>query len=84
MDLNFINLTIQVNRGPGFSDSSANFKFSFDNFPNYNNQSSYYYPNLNYSLFGENIFYVSEKLSLTPGFRFEYIKTESDGFYKKN
>jgi len=70
-------------QGPGSSDSSANFKFSFDNFPNYNNQSSYYYPNLNYSLFGENIFYVSEKLSLTPGFRLEYIKTESDGFYKK-
>ena len=70
-------------QGPGSSNSDADFKFSLDNFPNYNNQSKYNYPNLNYSLFGENIFYVSEKLSFTPGFRFEYINTQSDGFYKK-
>ena len=70
-------------QGPGSSKSDADFEFNLVNFPNYYNQSNYNYPNLNYSLFGENIFYFSEKFSLTPGFRFEYIKTESDGFYKK-
>ena len=70
-------------QGPGSSSSDADFKFNLDNFPNYNNQSKYNYPNLNYSLFGENILYISDKLSFTPGFRFEYIKTQSDGYYKK-
>ena len=70
-------------QGPGSSKSDSDFNFSFKEFPNYANQSNYNYPNLNYSFFGENIFYVSNKFSLTPGFRFEYIKTESDGFYKK-
>ena len=70
-------------QGPGSANSDADFKFSLDDFPNYNNQSKYNYPNLNYAFFGENIFYLTEKFSITPGFRFEYIKTESDGFYKK-
>ena len=70
-------------QGPGSSSSDADFEFNLDDFPNYNNQSKYNYPNLNYALFGENILYLSDKLSLTPGFRFEYIKTESDGYYKK-
>lgn len=39
-------------------------------------------PSRNVSLFAENIFNISEKFSLTPGVRFEYIKTEADGYYK--
>lgn len=70
-------------QGPGSSNIDADFEFRLLDFPNYNNQSSYNYPNLNYAVFGENIFYFSKKFSITPGFRFEYIKTESDGFYKK-
>ena len=34
-------------------------------------------------VFGENIFYVNDKLSITPGFRFENIITRSDGSYKQ-
>ena len=34
-------------------------------------------------MFGENIFYLSDKISLTPGFRFENIVTKSDGFYSR-
>ena len=26
---------------------------------------------------------MSDKFSVTPGFRFEYIKTESEGFFKR-
>ena len=70
-------------QGPGSFKSDADFEFRLDDFPNYNNQSKYNYPNLNYALFSENIFYLSKKFSLTPGFRYEYIRTESEGFYKK-
>ncbi|OIQ19286.1 MAG: TonB-dependent receptor [Flavobacterium sp. MedPE-SWcel] len=69
-------------QGPGSDGSDANFDFQHGAYPNYANQSKYTYPNLNLAVFGENIFYLSDKLSVTPGFRFEHIKTESDGFYK--
>ena len=70
-------------QGPGSNDSDANFNYAYSEYPNYNNQSKYTYPNLNYSVFTENIFYLNDKISLTPGIRFEFIQTESDGFYKK-
>ncbi|WP_082106683.1 TonB-dependent receptor domain-containing protein [Kordia zhangzhouensis] len=70
-------------QGPGSAGSDPNFEFQLDDYPNYPNQSAYDYPNLNIAVFGENIFYVNDKLSITPGFRFEHIKTESDGFFKR-
>lgn len=70
-------------QGPGSAGSNPNFEFQTADFPNYQNQSAYDYPNLNVAVFGENIFYVNDKLSITPGIRFEYIKTESDGFFKR-
>ena len=70
-------------QGPGSNESDADFNFKYSNFPNYSNQSNYLYPNANTSLFAENIFYLSKTFSLTPGFRIEKIKTESDGYYKK-
>lgn len=41
----------------------------------------YKFPNNNVSLFVENIFYLSDKFSVTPGLRYEYIHTNADGFY---
>ncbi|EDP96286.1 iron(III) dicitrate transport protein, outer membrane receptor [Kordia algicida OT-1] len=70
-------------QGPGSAGSDPNFEFQLDDYPNYQNQSAYDYPNLNVAIFGENIFYLNDKLSITPGFRFEHIKTESDGFFKR-
>ena len=70
-------------QGPGSSNNDADFNFYNDDFPNYNNQSMYKYPNLNIAFFGENLFYINKKLSITPGFRIEHIKTESIGSYKK-
>jgi Fe(3+) dicitrate transport protein len=32
-------------------------------------------------LFAENIIYLSERLSITPGIRYEYIATHAEGFY---
>lgn len=70
-------------QGPGSENSNADFNFYLDKFPNYQNQSNYIYPNENFAFFGENIFYVNDKLSVTPGFRFENIITRSDGSYKQ-
>ena len=70
-------------QGPGSNGSDANFDFQNSLYPNYTNQSNYTYPNQNIAFFGENIFYLSDKISLTPGFRFENIVTKSDGFYSK-
>ncbi|MGG8495062.1 TonB-dependent receptor domain-containing protein [Tenacibaculum sp. TC6] len=69
-------------QGPGTNGSDANFSSALSQYPNYTNQSNYKNPNLNMAVFGENIFYLNDQLSITPGFRLEYIKTESDGFYK--
>ena len=41
----------------------------------------YRFPNNNVSVFAENIFYVNDRLSITPGIRYEYIHTEANGFY---
>ncbi|MDJ1470335.1 TonB-dependent receptor domain-containing protein [Xanthocytophaga flava] len=41
----------------------------------------YHFPNRNVSAFIEHIYYLHQKLSLTPGIRYEYIDTRSDGYY---
>jgi len=69
-------------QGPGSDEIDADFSSAIDDFPNYVSQSNYDNPNMNVALFGENIFYVNDKISITPGFRLEYIKTESDGYVK--
>ena len=79
-------------QGQGSRGSGAN--FSFDDTPyngledvtgqNYPGQSRFTFPNQNLSFFGENIFNLSETLSITPGFRLEYIRTESDGVFGAN
>ncbi|MDN3665399.1 TonB-dependent receptor domain-containing protein [Algibacter miyuki] len=69
-------------QGPGTDGADADFSFATEEFPNYQSQKQFDLPNLNASVFGENIFYVTDKFSVTPGFRFEYIKTQSNGFSK--
>lgn len=53
------------------------------NFINYEEgiANDYRFPNNNASLFIENIFYLNDKFSVTPGIRYEYIHTKADGFY---
>ena len=41
----------------------------------------YRFPNKNLSLFAENVLYLNDKFSVTPGIRFEYIHTIADGYY---
>ena len=73
----------RAEQGPGSDGIDPNFNFQNDKFPNYPNQSNFTYPNLNVAVFGENIVYLGEKWSVTPGFRFEYINTESEGFFRR-
>lgn len=70
-------------QGPGTAASDADFTLADRQFPNYPNQSDFTYPNRNLALFGENIFYISDNFSITPGFRFEQIKTQGEGTYKR-
>ncbi len=70
-------------QGPGSLSNDANFNLLSDTFSDYPNQSNFEFPNFNLALFSENIFYINEKLSVTPGIRIEHIKTESKGNYNR-
>ena len=70
-------------QGPGSSAGDADFHFATDEFPLYKSQSDFAYPNLNIAFFGENIFKLSPKFSITPGFRLEKIRTKSLGSYRQ-
>jgi Fe(3+) dicitrate transport protein len=65
-------------QGVGSTGKDADFSFvEPERFTTYD----YRFPNRNVSLFAENILYITDKLSITPGVRFEYISTKADGFY---
>ncbi|BAO74284.1 Iron(III) dicitrate transport protein FecA [Winogradskyella sp. PG-2] len=79
----YYNASNSQQQGPGSDGIGPDFNIRTDEFLNYPDQSNFDFPNLNVAIFGENIFYLNDKFSVTPGFRFEYIKTESDGFYQR-
>lgn len=70
-------------QGPGSASDEADFGLYTNRFLDYPSQSSFRFPNVNVSFFAENIFYLSDQLSITPGLRIEYIKTESEGTYNQ-
>lgn len=70
-------------QGPGTNGLDADFNFADEEFPNYARQSDFDLPNLNVAVFAEHILKLNEKLSITPGARFEYIKTEIDGSFER-
>lgn len=70
-------------QGPGSASAGADFTLADQQFPDYPNQSDFTFPNRNVAVFGENIFYLKDNLSITPGFRFEYIHTQSEGTFKR-
>ncbi len=71
-------------QGPGSKGADADFNFYTRDFPSYSSQSAFEYPNFNTAVFAENIFKLSDFFSITPGIRYEYIKTTSDGWYRDN
>lgn len=70
-------------QGPGSNGLNADFSFRTEEFPDFVPQAEFDFPNLNVAIFGENIFNLTNKWSVTPGFRFEYIKTESAGLFRR-
>ncbi len=70
----------QTLRSQGIADSTtkANFNFLNNEAPSL---SSYKFPNQNLAFFTENIFRIDPKWTITPGLRWEYINTKSDGYY---
>lgn len=69
-------------QGPGSTETNANFEFDTATSPDYPYQSFFDYPNRNLAIFGENIFNVNPQLTITPGFRWEWINTKADGYFK--
>lgn len=70
-------------QGPGTNGGDADFSLANEEFPTFPNQSFFTFPNRNAAVFGEHIFYVTDKLSITPGIRYEYIRTEAEGSYRR-
>ena len=70
-----------TNRQGDASDGS-DADFTFLN-PDDLERSSYEFPSKNISVFAENLFNITDKWTITPGIRFEYIRTASEGFYKE-
>ena len=70
-------------QGAGNDTIGPDFNFYDETFPAYPFQSNYEYPNKNLAFFSEHIFYINKKLSITPGARYEWIDTGSDGNYRK-
>jgi Fe(3+) dicitrate transport protein len=72
-------------QGPGTRSAEADFDFidyPVAELPSELRQSDFDFPNLNVAVFGENILYLNDKLSVTPGFRLEYIKTQAEGTFR--
>jgi Fe(3+) dicitrate transport protein len=67
-------------QGDASNGSDADFRFINPENPE---NSSFLFPNTNLAFFAENIFNLSSKFSITPGLRFEYINTESQGYYRQ-
>lgn len=65
----------------GFGSTSKKADWDFVDKENLMN-SDYQFPNRNVSVFVEHILYVHEKLSITPGVRYEYIRTHAEGYYR--
>lgn len=65
-------------QGSGSNGGGANFSFQDEQA---DKLYDYEFPNQNTSFFVENIVYLHDKLSLTPGVRFEHINTIADGYY---
>lgn len=68
--------------GQGVADNSSDpiFKYSTPDSPE---NSKYTFPSKNLALFAEHSFHLNKRWSVTPGARFEFISTETDGYYNK-
>jgi Fe(3+) dicitrate transport protein len=71
----------KTNRKQGDASKQANADFDFLNPDNLEN-SAYTFPSKNIAFFTENVFQLTTRWSVTPGLRYEYISTASEGYYR--
>lgn len=71
----------QTDRSQGLADDGFGPSFIHLN-PDALEGSAFTFPSRNLALFTENIFQITENLTLTPGLRFEHLFTGSEGFYR--
>ncbi|MDN3671087.1 TonB-dependent receptor [Echinicola jeungdonensis] len=71
-----------TDRKQGLGTDGSDADFNFLN-PDKLENSDYTFPGNNFSLFAENVINLSENFSVTPGVRFEYIRTAGSGYYNK-
>ncbi|WP_316831186.1 TonB-dependent receptor [Pedobacter aquatilis] len=65
-------------QGQGTTGKDADFNFVQ---PEVFTANDYVFPNRNTAFFAENIFKLSEKFSIIPGLRYEFIHTKAEGYY---
>ena len=70
-------------QGPGTSSTTADFTLATGQFPSFPNQSAFDFPNRNVAVFAEHVLYLNDHWSVTPGIRYEYINTQSEGSYRR-
>ncbi|XOV92609.1 MAG: TonB-dependent receptor domain-containing protein [Bacteroidota bacterium] len=70
----------QTLRAQGEANNLSKANFDFIN-PEEPDDSDFTFPSRNISFFAENIFNLTDKWSITPGIRYEFIRTSSDGYY---
>ena len=66
-------------QGAASLSDRPDFEFQNEEFPAFPRQSDFSFPNTNVAVFSENSWSITDKLTVTPGLRFEYIKTQSEG-----
>lgn len=67
-------------QGLAAAGNDADFRFSNPGEPEL---SDYSFPSQNVAGFMENILFLGEKFTINAGFRYEYIHSEANGYYKK-
>lgn len=65
-------------QGFGSDSTDANFEYIDPIDPG---QSEFDFPNVNIAVFAEQWINLTDRLSLTPGLRYEFISTESEGYF---
>jgi len=66
-------------QGPASAGDDADFRFV----DAVDDASRSEHPSWNGALFAEHVFNITDRISITPGFRMEYIRTESDGMSRR-
>lgn len=66
-------------QGFGSNGNNADFRFVSDSLKN----SDYTFPGMNVAVFSENVFNLFNKVKITPGIRFEHIRTKAAGSYRQ-